>query len=286
MSQVSDIQFASDILIANYAAVAFVMILLYDYVLTFGEEVEFIWKQKISVGSILFLFNRYMPMIDLVIAMNSYTNRAIQQDKFCLPWVRIDVWITVLCVGIIDVLLLLRTWALWGRSRTILICLSVLLVACILAASGTSLYYSLTVVEFPSLNNIRSCLYTIPNINIIYGSYVSSILFDSTVMILTLIKAVPARQPNGLTPLITQLLKDGVQYFVIIFLTAIVNMIMVNLAPPAPSATLSILYLVMASTLGCRLILNLRGSILRPAYNEENTTIYLNTLVFNNHSNG
>jgi len=286
MSQVSDIQFASNILIANYAAVAFVMILLYDYVLTFGEEVEFIWKQKISVGSILFLFNRYMPMIDLVIAMNSYTNRAIQQDKFCLPWVRIDVWITVLCVGIIDVLLLLRTWALWGRSRTILICLSVLLVACILAASGTSLYYSLTVVEFPSLNNIRSCLYTIPNINIIYGSYVSSILFDSTVMILTLIKAVPARQPNGLTPLITQLLKDGVQYFVIIFLTAIVNMIMVNLAPPAPSATLSILYLVMASTLGCRLILNLRGSILRPAYNEENTTIYLNTLVFNNHSNG
>jgi len=262
------------------------MILLYDYVLTFGEEVEFIWKQKISVGSILFLFNRYMPMIDLVIAMNSYTNRAIQQDKFCLPWVRIDVWITVLCVGIIDVLLLLRTWALWGRSRTILICLSVLLVACILAASGTSLYYSLTVVEFPSLDNIRSCLYTIPNINIIYGSYVSSILFDSTVMILTLIKAVPARQPNGLTPLITQLLKDGVQYFVIIFLTAIVNMIMVNLAPPAPSATLSILYLVMASTLGCRLILNLRGSILRPAYNEENTTIYLNTLVFNNHSNG
>lgn len=286
MSQVSDIQFASDILIANYAAVAFVMILLYDYVLTFGEEVEFIWKQKISVGSILFLFNRYMPMIDLVIAMNSYTNRAIQQDKFCLPWVRIDVWITVLCVGIIDVLLLLRTWALWGRSKTILICLSVLLVACILAASGTSLYYSLTVVEFPSLDNIRSCLYTIPNINIIYGSYVSSILFDSTVMILTLIKAVPARQPNGLTPLITQLLKDGVQYFVIIFLTAIVNMIMVNLAPPAPSATLSILYLVMASTLGCRLILNLRGSILRPAYNEENTTIYLNTLVFNNHSNG
>lgn len=140
--------------------------------------------------------------------------------------------------------------------------------------------------EFPSLDNIRSCLYTIPNINIIYGSYVSSILFDSTVIILTLIKAVPARQPNGLTPLITQLLKDGVQYFVIIFLTAIVNMIMVNLAPPAPSATLSILYLVMASTLGCRLILNLRGSILRPAYNEENTTIYLNTLVFNNHSNG
>jgi hypothetical protein len=43
-------------------------------------------------------------------------------------------------------------------------------------------------------------------------------------------------------------------------------------------------YTAMVSTLGSRLILNLRGSILRPAYNDQDSTIQLSTLVFNNHS--
>ena len=42
----------------------------------------------------------------------------------------------------------------------------------------------------------------------------------------------------------------------------------------------------MSSTLGSRMILNLHGTILRPAYGEEDMTISLNTLVSNNHPNG
>jgi len=183
-------------------------------------------------------------------------------------------------------LLLLRTWALWGRSRTILICLSVLLVLCVLSVSGPILYESLTVFQIPSLNSIRPCLYALPKINLLYVYCISLILFDSAVVILTLIKTVPARQSNGLTPLITQLLKDGVQYFIIIFLIAVANIIMTGLAPGPLGSTLMTLYTAMTSTLGSRLILNLRGSILRPAYNEEDTMIDLNTLVFNNNPNG
>jgi len=261
------------------------MVLLYDYVLTFGEEAEFIWQQKMNFGNILFILNRYMPMIDLVITLNSYTNRGVQQDKFCLLWFNIEVWIRLLCSWVINVLLLLRTWAIWGRSRTMLICLSILLVVCMLAASGLSLYSSLTVAEIPSLNSIRPCLYTIPNTNVLYATLVSCIVFDCTVLILTLVKIVPAWQPGGVTPLITQLLKDGIQYFVMIFLIAIANIIMIHIAPTALATTLSILYIVAASTLGCRMILNLRGLSLRPGYNEDDTTIDLNTLVFNNHPN-
>jgi len=78
----------------------------------------------------------------------------------------------------------------------------------------------------------------------------------------------------------------GIQYFVMIFLIGIANIVMIHVAPAGLTATLSILYMVAASTLGCRLILNLRGSVLRSTYNEEDTTTDLNTLVFNNHPNG
>jgi hypothetical protein len=37
----------------------------------------------------------------------------------------------------------------------------------------------------------------------------------------------------------------------------------------------------MSATLGSRLVLNLRGSILRPAYNEEHTALELKSLIFN-----
>jgi len=266
-------------------SVAFVMTLLYDWVLTFGEEVEFVWQQKMKIGSVLFLLNRYIPMIYLVISMNSYTNRAIREDKFCRAWIYLDIWIRVLCNGLINVLLLLRTWALWEKSRTILIFLSVLLMVCMLAASSQSLYSSLTIVQIPLLNSIRPCLFTVPNADFIYGSLVSCIVFDSAVLILTLVKAVPARQPDGLTPLITQLLKDGVQYFVVLFLIAIANIIMAGHVPPALATTLFTLYSVTTSTLGCRLILNLRGSILHTASDDDgDLTTKLNTLIFNRHS--
>ena len=42
----------------------------------------------------------------------------------------------------------------------------------------------------------------------------------------------------------------------------------------------------MSSTLGSRVILNLRGSILCSAYSEEDTTISFNTLQFNNDRDG
>jgi len=278
MLQVSEFQLASQTIASNYASVAFVTIALYDYLLTLGEEVEFVWQQKMSFGNVLFILNRYMPMIDLVIYLS------LQEDELCLAFIRLNTWMRLFCYVVINMLLLLRTWALWGMSKTILICLSILMAVCVVAASGPSLYISFAVIEVPSLGSIQTCLYAIPRAEIVYIYCVSLIVFDSAVMILTLIKAVPARQSNGLTPLITQLLKDGIQYFIIIFLTAILIIIMAGVAPGSLVTTVLNLYSVLTSTLGCRLILNLRGSILRPASDTEDATIELTTVVFNHHS--
>ncbi len=35
----------------------------YEYVVTFGREVELFWKRRITVSSILFLVNRYLPLV-------------------------------------------------------------------------------------------------------------------------------------------------------------------------------------------------------------------------------
>jgi len=126
-------------------------------------------------------------------------------------------------------------------------------------------------------------MYDLPRPDTLYAYCVSLIVFDSAVLVLTLVRVVPARHSHGLTPLITHVLKDGVQYFVIIFLIAIVDVICIKLAPAPLTATLLYLYPAITPTLCSRLILNLRGSILRPASNEQDTTVELHTLAFINH---
>ncbi|PIL30402.1 hypothetical protein GSI_07588 [Ganoderma sinense ZZ0214-1] len=46
----------------NYVTVATFVLILYDYYLTFGAEVELFWKKKISRASVLFFLNRYLVL--------------------------------------------------------------------------------------------------------------------------------------------------------------------------------------------------------------------------------
>jgi len=99
-------------------------------------------------------------------------------------------------------------------------------------------------------------------------------------MVLTLVKVVSALQPGVSSPLITGLLKDGFQYYIMILLAAVTNIITISVAPPALANEFAIFYRVIATALGSRLILNLRGSILCPSHTERPTIIELDTLVF------
>ena len=38
-------------------------LLAYEYVITFGREVDLFWKRKATMASVLFGVNRYLPMV-------------------------------------------------------------------------------------------------------------------------------------------------------------------------------------------------------------------------------
>ena len=40
-----------------------IVLIFYDYVITFKYEVEHYWQRKITVASVLFLSNRYVPLL-------------------------------------------------------------------------------------------------------------------------------------------------------------------------------------------------------------------------------
>lgn len=55
--------FISSNIIFSYFSVAASAGAMYDWVLTFGQEVELIWKQRWSLMTVLFLSVRYLAII-------------------------------------------------------------------------------------------------------------------------------------------------------------------------------------------------------------------------------
>ncbi|KAJ7246943.1 hypothetical protein C8J57DRAFT_1359687 [Mycena rebaudengoi] len=260
----------------NCATVAFVAILVYDWLLTLGPEVEYIWNQKMSFGKILYLINRYLVLVDLIILLNSYTNPIIHGSRaqvsscsilFCTPWFHIDSWLGFISIVAVDTMMSLRTWAMWHRSKKILIFLVILQVLCNLAEGGATLWASLTLFSIPSPNNIQPCLQGFARPDVLYALWMGVIVWDLAIMILTLIRAGSTMRLQETTnAIITCVVKDGVQYFILIFLIAIGNIIVLNVAPGPPLAIMLLtLQRVTNSVIGSRMMLNLRGTVSRPS---------------------
>jgi len=252
---------------SNYCTVAFVTLLFYDYCLTFSREVEYIWQQKFNKGKILFFFNRYVTVIDLIGLMNSYVNRSIHDPdgkQFCSPFFHIDSWMGFCGIYVVNLLLLFRTYAIWRKSKIVLVSLSILLALCMMATAGAAIYADVVVQSFPVPGNVRPCVTGFDNTDVLYAIWVSSIVWDTTITILSLVKVIPLSRSNVIgSRMIDLLIKDGVLYFVVLFFISIGNVIVLELAPPALKITLFTFYRVMLSLLGSRIILNLRGMILK-----------------------
>ncbi|KAG2014262.1 hypothetical protein CC2G_011097 [Coprinopsis cinerea AmutBmut pab1-1] len=63
---------AYHLLVAKYIQVSGLGILLYDHFITFDIELEKIWKRRVSLGSALFLVNRYGTPLQYVAIINAF----------------------------------------------------------------------------------------------------------------------------------------------------------------------------------------------------------------------
>jgi len=249
----------------NDYTVSAVALLWHDWLLTFDDEVEFIWKQRWGMGKVLYILNRFVPMVDLLILAISYSEVSINMS-LCRPWWYIDTWLSIMGFLVMDVVLLLRTWALWNRSKRILAILLISIIISALSAGGASLYASIVVTtDVATVDNIRPCGSSFPNVKPLYGIWAGLILYDSVVMLLILIKAIPVFLTMPLSPTLKTFFQDGFIYYIIIFAAAFANILMISFAPGELATTLFTFHRSMSSLLGSRMILNLRGVIMRPS---------------------
>ncbi|KZV91416.1 hypothetical protein EXIGLDRAFT_769952 [Exidia glandulosa HHB12029] len=176
-------------------------------------------------------------------------------------------------IALTQVVLILRTWAIWGRSRWVLVAMltlflalwiaeTILLNAFIRETTGKQ-PLMITELDGPCKVVYLSNLVVRADGEQPMWALISS--FDFVILVLTLIKALEQRRYYRLSNLITTLYHDGIIYFISVFFISL-GYLIISLAVdtgfdvPAIAQLQFFLYAVLA----CRVMLHLRAAATQP----------------------
>ncbi|KZT30325.1 hypothetical protein NEOLEDRAFT_325412 [Neolentinus lepideus HHB14362 ss-1] len=216
--------------VVPFSIVATGTILTYDLLCTIDEEVEYVWKSRQSLGTVLFYLNRYTPFIDTFISLNLLTGKHSAQA--CERNFKVILWLIVIGTLISEYILCLRTYALWERRRSIGIALSIIYSGLFAAGIGIisieaqSLHY-----EDPPLPDIPGCFMRSAS-SIVFIDYILILIAETIMVTLTIAKAVKHLRHTR-SPLVVTLYRDGILFYFILLTVTIANVIIPVAGPPA-----------------------------------------------------
>ncbi|TBU65676.1 hypothetical protein BD310DRAFT_984491 [Dichomitus squalens] len=260
---------ASAIRANNYLTVAALTILYYDFSLTLFAEIEYFWRSaNWSIISLLYAINRYYGLIGSIPLFFEYFGTPSQHVSLCRQLQTYHQAFAIVTQAIVAIMLVLRTYALYDRSRRILALLIIThvggAVACLIAMV-TSKSPADTHIPLPftysgcdlSLTNAQC----VPNLSF---AWLAMLWFDTTIFTLTLVQAIRMRRyfPGGILEV---LIRDGTVYYGIMVASNVSNITTFLVTPSGSNlkGMETTLTNVLSTTLTSRLILNLRDSSLR-----------------------
>ncbi|RPD53982.1 hypothetical protein L227DRAFT_580888 [Lentinus tigrinus ALCF2SS1-6] len=100
----------SDINTSNFCVIAIIALLTYEWVITLGREVDLFWRDKISIAQVLFLMNRYVPIVYIAA---SFAGGTATDDASCNASV-------LASIALVE--LQYVPWALFSSLRVYAIC--------------------------------------------------------------------------------------------------------------------------------------------------------------------
>ncbi|KIK35664.1 hypothetical protein CY34DRAFT_811984 [Suillus luteus UH-Slu-Lm8-n1] len=116
--------------LSSYWLVAAGVVMVYDWVLTIGQEIELIWRQRWSLMTVLYLVIRYIG-----IPYSVYVTRPKIGDilAYAINWTNVAI------TAMLGVIMIARLYAMYQGSRTILIFLVIIFlavnIACVVLAA-------------------------------------------------------------------------------------------------------------------------------------------------------
>ncbi|KAJ8697739.1 hypothetical protein PTI98_004514 [Pleurotus ostreatus] len=213
--------------LCSYSAAVSAALLFYDYSITVADEIELIWFAPWGAGKGLFLLNRYLSFIDTPLWL--YRDLGTRHSlSVCGTLDNITGWTLIIGVLIAEVIMILRVWALWARSRILGAALAVL-------SSGTFVGVAIAYVKYHQART-----YEPPILNLgcraVDNSRTDGVIYILvTAVEISMLILIMTRGLRGdrlrYSSAIRRAYRDGILYYVILAISSALNASMMGRAP-------------------------------------------------------
>ncbi|KAG2016345.1 hypothetical protein CC2G_009518 [Coprinopsis cinerea AmutBmut pab1-1] len=212
-------------------AVASFTSFLYDYFLTFGEEVSKIWHSRLSLGKVLFLLSRYTAFVDQPINLLLLFGHDLT-PKFCGIIGNFMTALTFVGVCASEAILLLSLNCLLGASKKSKIVLSLSFGLGFLASLGFLTYFMVTIKAVPPTFPGSVCeFYHPPQLDGLLCCYYILIAGEFCITIAGLTVGLREYR-HARSRLMISLYQDGTLYFVTLLVFSTLNISAPYIFPP------------------------------------------------------
>ncbi|KAJ7116444.1 hypothetical protein C8R44DRAFT_627810, partial [Mycena epipterygia] len=185
-------------------------------------QISLIWGSKWSLSKIFYMCARYPPFIDVPLVL-WYELTPNIDIKDCFPIYASSSWGTFFGIATAEAILVLRTYALTGCNSRVLIAL-VLQYVVIACTTIVVLSLFLRSLKFgaPPLPTVVGC-HLVDGSTILVVAFIL-VLFNETVLMVCTLWVGVKRFRHSYNPLIKTLYRDGITYFVFLFLISAGNL--------------------------------------------------------------
>ncbi|KAG2357242.1 hypothetical protein BDR07DRAFT_388290 [Suillus spraguei] len=232
-SEVADLQTSKFVNVGAFA------LLIFDFCITFQDEVNWTWFRPWDITRVIFVVSRYLPFIGAGLTVYDALNVDV-------PPARGKVENIIHIIGIVaaEGLLVIRTWAFWQRSKRMLI--------------GLVTYGALTVIAITFINvrigNVQ--LTAVPDDVLVY---ILLALFECVILALTVYKKFSNYRKSE-SSIVTALYSGSMFYMSCIIAITVLNALNDAVFPVGYLGMFDTLQVVIHSILASRIMFHIRSS--------------------------
>lgn len=195
------------------ATVASLAFLTYDYVLSFPNEVQYVWHTKWTPGKVLYLLARYLPFVYYPMLVYFWAT-PLATDSICTFSLVYWEWMAQIQVLLFQLVIGLRTWVLWERRRSLAV---VLVLAWLCLVVVTTVYLARaaqdnpgTYVKWPAGLEIPGCTSdSSSQAGFTATVYVARGTYEVLLFVLTLLRGIVHWRYNSAARLCTVMYRDA-----------------------------------------------------------------------------
>jgi len=231
---------------------------IWDYILTFRMEIDLVWKSKWNFMKGLYIFQRYSPFLDAIFRALYYHMEGRLTKNTCRTLYYAIGVTTMAGLAASEMLLGLRTWAVWNRNRRLSIILSILYILLWGSCLVVGVIY-LNSNEFVILS--KRCFVMHDLNNYLLFAWVFVIIWEGQMLILMLVPAIRVsyRQSSN-SALMKAVYHDGIIYYLWLLALCVMNIFLVKMLPHYYRHLLTAVERVFHSMLASRVLLDIRAA--------------------------